>query len=299
MKYLSIVLYVLMMSVGLVSTSHAAKNPIGYVVGGYGDLAIDNYGKCIKTGSWSKKHEIPECGGKIPDADGDGVADDKDKCPGTPKGVKVDSKGCPLDSDGDGVTDDKDKCPGTPKGVKVDSKGCPLDSDGDGVADYMDKCPGTPPGAAVDANGCPTDTDGDGIADYLDVCPNTQKGIKVDNNGCPLAVKIELRGVNFANNSAKLKSGSSDVLDGTASILTRYPDLKVEIGGHTDSSGAASYNKALSQKRAESVREYLISKGAKAGNLISRGYGESSPIADNKTRDGRAKNRRVEMKLLK
>ena len=269
MKYLSIVLYVLMMSVGLVSTSHAAKNPIGYVVGGYGDLAIDNYGKCIKTGSWSKKHEIPECGGKIPDADGDGVADDKDKCPGTPKGVKVDSKGCPLDSDGDGV------------------------------ADYMDKCPGTPPGAAVDANGCPTDTDGDGIADYLDVCPNTQKGIKVDNNGCPLAVKIELRGVNFANNSAKLKSGSSDVLDGTASILTRYPDLKVEIGGHTDSSGAASYNKALSQKRAESVREYLISKGAKAGNLISRGYGESSPIADNKTRDGRAKNRRVEMKLLK
>jgi len=299
MKYFSLIACALMMSLGLASASYAGKGYIGYAVDSSGNLVRDNYGKCVKTGSWAVKHEIPACGGAIADKDGDGVADDKDKCPGTPANVKVDDKGCPLDSDGDGVADYMDKCPGTPAGVSVDSSGCPVDSDGDGVADYMDKCPGTPAGAPVDANGCPTDTDGDGIADYLDKCPNTPAGIKVDNNGCPLAVKIELRGVNFDNNSAKLQSGSSDVLDGTAAILKRYPDLKVEIGGHTDSSGAASYNKMLSQKRAESVRKYLISKGAKAGNLTSRGYGESSPVADNKTRAGRAKNRRVEMKLLK
>ena len=297
MKYLSIVLYVLMMSLGLVTASHAGKGYVGYVTGSDGKLARDNYGKCIKTGSWSKKHEIPECGGKIPDADGDGVADDKDKCPGTPKGVKVDSKGCPMDADGDGVTDDKDKCPGTPAGVSVDGSGCPMDADGDGVADYMDKCPGTPPGAAVDANGCPKDSDGDSIPDYLDKCPGTAAGTRVDNKGCELQVRIELQGVNFSTNSANLTADSSYVLDDMAITLKRYPDLKVEVAGHTDSRGSAAYNKGLSQRRAESVRQYLIGKGVKAGSLTSKGYGESSPVADNNTKAGRAANRRVELNL--
>ncbi|RNC67731.1 MAG: outer membrane beta-barrel domain-containing protein [Desulfuromonadales bacterium] len=120
------------------------------------------------------------------DSDGDGVIDSLDKCPGTPKGVKVDKDGCPLDTDGDGVPDYLDKCPGTPAGVKVDSVGCPLDTDGDGVPDYLDKCPDTPAGVKVDSVGCPLDTDGDGVPDYLDKCPGTPAGVKVDSVGCPL-----------------------------------------------------------------------------------------------------------------
>ena len=144
------------------------------------------------------------------DADGDGVADSKDKCPNTPKGVAVDGNGCPLDTDGDGIPDYQDECP-TEKGT-IAAKGCP-DSDGDGVADKDDKCPGTPAGVAVDATGCPLDRDKDGIADYMDDCPDqkglpefkgcpdtdgdgvpdkndkcpkTPAGVKVDVNGCPL-----------------------------------------------------------------------------------------------------------------
>ena len=120
------------------------------------------------------------------DADKDGIADKWDKCPDTPKGVKVDKKGCPVDSDADGVPDYLDKCPKTPAHVKVDKDGCPLDSDGDGVPDYLDKCPNTPENVMVDKKGCPIDTDGDGIADYLDKCPDTPKAVKVDSVGCPV-----------------------------------------------------------------------------------------------------------------
>jgi len=300
MKYLSFVPYVLMMSLSLFSASQAVgKDIIGYAVDSSGNLVHDNYGTCVKTGSWAPKHAIPECGGAIADKDGDGVADDKDKCPGTPANVKVDEKGCPLDSDGDGVADYMDKCPGTPAGVSVNAQGCAGDSDGDGVADHLDKCPGTPAGAPVSANGCPLDSDGDGIADYLDKCPGTAQGVKVDNNGCKLDARIELRGVNFGNNSAKLTGASSNVLDDMARTLKRYPNQKVEVAGHTDSRGARSYNVSLSQKRADAVRKYLVSQGVAGGNLTARGYGPDKPVASNKTRDGRASNRRVELRLLK
>jgi outer membrane protein OmpA-like peptidoglycan-associated protein len=125
------------------------------------------------------------CWEGLQDDDGDGVLNYADRCPGTPRGVAVDSNGCPLDSDGDGVTDDRDRCPNTPRGVNVDADGCPLDSDGDGVPDYRDKCPNTPRGAKVDANGCPLDSDGDGVPDYRDKCPNTPRGAKVNADGCP------------------------------------------------------------------------------------------------------------------
>ena len=120
------------------------------------------------------------------DADGDGVPDRHDKCPNTPKGVKVDKFGCPLDKDRDGVPDYLDKCSATPKGAKVDADGCPLDSDGDGVPDYLDKCSDSPIGVKVDANGCPLDSDSDGVPDYLDKEANTPKGAKVDMNGYAL-----------------------------------------------------------------------------------------------------------------
>lgn len=298
MKYLSFVPTVLMMSLSLFSASQAiGSDIIGYAVDSAGKLVHDNYGNCVKTGSWKTKHKVPGCGGAIADKDGDGVADDKDKCPGTPANVKVDKKGCAVDSDGDGIADDKDKCPGTPAGVSVNANGCAADSDGDGVPDHLDKCPGTPAGAVVTASGCAADTDGDGIADYLDKCPGTAAGVKVDNSGCKLKAKIDLRGVNFANNSAKLTGASSHVLDDMARTLKRYPDLKVEVAGHTDSNGARSYNVSLSQKRAESVRQYLVSQGVAASNLSAHGYGPDKPVASNKTRDGRASNRRVELRL--
>ncbi|MDR3653739.1 MAG: thrombospondin type 3 repeat-containing protein [Paludibacter sp.] len=147
-----------------------------------GDGVPDKLDKCPNT---PKGVKVDAFGCPV-DTDGDGVADYQDKCPNTPAGVKVDANGCPLDTDGDGVADYLDKCPDTPAGVKVDANGCPFDSDGDGVADYLDKCPDTPAGVQVNAEGCPLDTDGDGVADYLDKCPNTPKGVAVDANGCPL-----------------------------------------------------------------------------------------------------------------
>lgn len=124
--------------------------------------------------------------GKKKDADGDGVADRKDKCPNTPPGVAVDEFGCPFDSDNDGVVDHLDECPNTPENVVVDKKGCPVDSDNDGVPDYLDQCPNTPANVLVDAQGCPLDNDNDGVPDYLDKCPNTPANVSVDQDGCPL-----------------------------------------------------------------------------------------------------------------
>jgi hypothetical protein len=120
------------------------------------------------------------------DTDGDGVSDEMDHCPDTPRGIKVNMKGCPVNSDGDRVPDYLDRCPDTPKGVEVDEYGCPVDSDGDRVPDYLDKCPDTPKGVEVDENGCPVDSDGDRVPDYLDRCPDTPKGVEVGENGCPV-----------------------------------------------------------------------------------------------------------------
>ncbi|PYO36608.1 MAG: hypothetical protein DMD74_03660 [Gemmatimonadetes bacterium] len=125
-------------------------------------------------------------GGEARDLDGDGVADRKDACPGTPAGAIVDAKGCPTDADGDGVYNGLDACPNTPMGAHVDARGCPSDADQDGVSDGIDQCPGTPANAKVDAKGCPTDADADGVPDGVDQCPNTPAGAVVDATGCPV-----------------------------------------------------------------------------------------------------------------
>ncbi|NNF51980.1 MAG: OmpA family protein [Gammaproteobacteria bacterium] len=204
----------------------------------------------------------------------------------------------PADSDGDGVPDDMDKCPGTPRGSRVDSMGCERDSDGDGVADGRDRCPGTPAGTKVDARGCELDSDGDGVANSKDKCPNTKAGVRVDVNGCVIKDVIKLPGVNFELNSARLTEGSIRVLDDAAATLKKHSDIKVEVAGHTDSTGDAGYNQSLSQRRAESVMRFLVTKGVDAGRLNAKGYGESKPIADNGTKDGRKMNRRVELRIL-
>ena len=250
-------------------------------------------------------------GGKPKDSDLDGVPDKIDQCPGTPAGARVDAKGCPLDSDGDGVYDGLDQCPDTPKGAKVDATGCPLDSDSDGVPDGLDQCPGTPKGCTVNANGCPTDSDQDGVCDGLDKCPDTPAGARVDAQGCPIVVNeketelletgmIRLQNVNFDTGKATVKEESYPVLDEVGGILTRWPELRIEIGGHTDSRGSEATNQKLSEARAQAVLDYLKQKfpALHAEQYTPVGYGESKPLVPNTSVLNMAKNRRVEFKVL-
>lgn len=197
------------------------------------------------------------------DSDGDGVMDSADRCPGTPRGTRVDANGCPLDSDGDGVTDDKDQCPNTPRGTRVNSVGCPLpDGDGDGAADASDQCPDTPSGQKVDARGC--------------------------------HIIFSLEGVNFAYNSAELAPAATTKLNEAVAMLKENMDMNIRIEGHTDSRGTEEYNMNLSQRRADSVVKYLTDNGIAASRLSSVGRGEGSPTATNDTDEGRAQNRRVD-----
>lgn len=144
----------------------------------------------------------------------------------------------------------------------------------------------------------PKDSDGDGVLDPSDRCPDTPRGTAVDAVGCPRKGSITLQGVNFEFNSATLTADSRPVLDEVAADLKKYPRLKVELQGHTDSVGADAYNLRLSQRRADSVREYLLSQGVAADQLTAKGYGETQPVADNKSESGRAENRRVAMSVL-
>ncbi len=232
-----------------------------------------------------------------PDSDNDGIQDSKDDCPNT-AGL-AEFNGCP-DGDGDGVMDKDDKCP-TVAGLKS-LMGCP-DADGDGVADGDDNCPNEAGPAAN--NGCPwPDTDGDGILDKDDKCPN-EAGTAA-NNGCPevkpTAEVMETlnsyaRTILFDTGKASFKKETDQVLQAMVAIFKEYPKADFAIEGHTDSVGSKSMNQALSDRRANAVRDYLIANGISAERLTAKGYGEDNPIASNKTRAGRKENRRVEVKL--
>jgi OOP family OmpA-OmpF porin len=212
------------------------------------------------------------------------------------KGKPVPPPAAPKDSDGDGVIDEIDRCPDTPLGVVVDKFGCPVDSDGDGVPDFLDKCPDTPLGVPVDSDGCPLDSDGDGVYDYIDECPDTPPGLLVDEKGCPVMskekVSIELQ-IEFEFDKAEIKNVYQDHLRKISDFLKANPETKAVIEGHTCSIGTEQYNLKLSQKRADSVIRRLIDEGVESTRLEAKAYGESMPIADNKTAAGRRKNRRV------
>jgi OOP family OmpA-OmpF porin len=156
--------------------------------------------------------------------------------------------------------------------------------------------PAPPPPAVAPAP--PGDEDMDGVTDDQDRCPGTPRGVAVDANGCPQRGSITLEGVTFDYNSATLTQSSLAILDSVAEGLKKYPRLRVELQGHTDSRGPDAYNLTLSQKRADAVREYLLKAGVPSNQMTAKGYGEGQPIADNKTEEGRAKNRRVVMYVL-
>lgn len=234
----------------------------------------------------------------VTDTDIDGVPDYADRCPGSDPGVLVDSVGCEVDSDGDGVPDSRDACSDTPADVEVDEFGCRNDSDSDGVSNDLDRCPGTAPGIEVDAAGCERDDDDDGVANRFDDCPDTLSGVRVDVHGCEIRAIIELQGVTFASNSDILLPGSEAVLTDAVATLLKYPELQIEVAGYTDSDGAANFNLGLSQRRAFTVRDYLINAGVDPTRLSARGYGETTPLSDNDTATGKAANRRVELRIL-
>jgi outer membrane protein OmpA-like peptidoglycan-associated protein/opacity protein-like surface antigen len=275
-----------------------------------GDGVPDRKDKCPDT----PKGATVDANGCPHDSDGDGVLDGLDKCPNTPKGCKVDANGCPIDSDGDGVCDGVDQCADTPRGATVDATGCPHDSDGDGVLDGLDKCPNTPKGCKVDENGCPIDSDGDGVCDGLDQCPDTPKGTAVDSVGCPVTPPevqqretellntglIRLQDVKFETAKADILPESRHALDVVGEVLSKWPQLKIEIGGHCDSRGSAAYNLALSRRRVDSVRKYLLQGFPKleATQFTTKGYGESRPLVPNTSPENMAQNRRVEFVVL-
>jgi outer membrane protein OmpA-like peptidoglycan-associated protein len=309
-----------------------------------GDGVLNNRDRCANTPAGAQVNEL----GCPTDSDGDGVADGIDRCANTPVGAIVDALGCTRDSDGDNIADGIDKCPDTPAGVLVDAKGCPRDSDGDGIPDGLDRCSATPKGATVDALGCPGDEDADGVLDGLDRCPRTPIGATVNSSGCaagqqprqqsrtapadtskaappappppaqtppaqtapaqtpnPLTppapspgAPAVLEGVTFETGSARLQPGSYVALDSVATVLLANPKMKVEIGGHVDNAGTPADNQHLSTLRAEAVRNYLVAKGVPFQQMVARGYGATMPRTPDTTPQGRAANRRIEIRQL-
>ncbi len=255
--------------------------------------------------------------GAAKDSDGDGVPDRKDDCPDTPPGVEVDENGCPLDRDGDGVPDYKDDCPDTPgdpdyngcpdtDGDGIPDKddecpdtpglakfdGCP-DSDGDGVPDNKDQCPDTPAGCPVDENGCALDSDGDGVIDCEDRCPN-EPG-PASNDGCPDWEELKFKPtIYFDFDKSELRPEGKEKLDKVINTLSESKEYEIVVEGHTCNIGTEKYNMGLSERRAEAVVKYMLSKGINNAYVGSNYYGETDPAVPNTSIKNRRLNRRVE-----
>ena len=249
---------------------------------------------------------------KAPDADGDGIPDELDKCPTEAEDFDdfQDEDGCPdLDNDGDGILDVDDKCPNDPEDMDgfEDEDGCPdPDNDGDGILDVDDQCPNDagPP----ENNGCPDpDRDGDGVPDRIDNCPD-EPGT-VENQGCQdkqLVVigdgQLEiLEKVYFKTGSAKLQKRSWALLDNVAAVLNAHPEIKkIRIEGHSDKTGSLKFNMVLSKKRANTVVRYLVGRGhVSKSRLVAKGFGPKKPLVpDAKTKEEQAMNRRVEFHIV-
>lgn len=259
-------------------------------------------------GVFDKEDNCPDEAGPIEnagcpwgDSDSDTVLDNEDNCPS--EAGPVANQGCPWgDRDGDGITDNLDECPeekGTAK-----NNGCPIkDTDGDSLVDKEDNCPNE--AGPVENQGCPWgDTDSDGVTDNIDECPTTPG--TVANKGCPEVSEEVQKTLNsyaktilFDSGKSSIKAESNQVLKDIVGILNEYPNAKFNIEGHTDSAGSNTLNQNLSDSRANAVKVFLIENGIGQSRLSAVGYGEDRPITSNATRAGRAKNRRVEINLVK
>lgn len=216
------------------------------------------------------------------DLDGDGVYDRVDYCPNTPKGCAVDQWGCHSDADGDGVCDDLDRCPNTPKGEHVDANGC---SEGQSApAPARAVTPPPPPAPTPPPAPAPPPP-----------APRSEVERKLVESGT-----VRLENILFETASANLLPESEKSLNEAGEALSKYPDLKIEIGGHSDTRGAAAANRRLSQSRSESVRTYLLDHfpALRPGNLVAKGYGESQPLTQERNAEELQQNRRVELKVL-
>ncbi len=247
------------------------------------------------------------------DKDGDGYLDPEDTCPEQPENFNgyQDPDGCPddPDTDGDGLVDSLDSCVLEPedKDSYLDDDGCPeVDNDLDTILDKDDKCPieAEDPDGYEDQDGCPDpDNDKDTVLDVKDQCPNEIGSTSQEPLGCPTKpalvvvtdceVKITQQ-IHFEFNKDKIRPESFPVLDAVVEVLVKNPDIKLEVQGHTDNKGSSKYNKDLSNRRAGSVRKYLVAHGIPPERLTSLGYGFDRPLVDNTTEQNRALNRRVQ-----
>ncbi len=280
------------------------------------DGVLDNVDKCPNIAGVVENKGCPK---EVGDEDKDGILDDKDKCPKVPGLAEF--EGCP-DTDKDGIQDSKDKCPkvaglsqfegcpDTDKDGVQDSKddcpkifglakfsGCP-DTDNDEVEDMNDACPTV--AGQIQTGGCP-DRDGDGIFDNVDACPSVPGVIAY--KGCPEPAPIDIRtafeAIEFESGKSTLKAVSYPNLDKVVSYLLVNPNIRLNMSGHTDNVGESLANIVLSTRRVETVRDYFVSNGISYTRFDIEGFGDTKPIADNKTATGRQKNRRVEVQVMK
>ena len=252
-----------------------------------GDGIADPSDKCPTQSGPAKYQGCP-----IPDSDNDGINDEEDKCPNQAGTAKY--GGCPIpDTDGDGVNDEADKCPSQAGTAKYN--GCPVpDSDGDGIDDEADKCPNQ--AGLAKYQGCPIpDTDGDGVNDEDDKCPTVPGDSLL--KGCPKIENFEAHKVTFTSGKAVLTTAGKKELDLAYEYLAKYPEVKLTLVGYTDNSGTDKINIPLSEKRAEAAKAYLVSKGIDESRIATEGHGSADPVEDNKTKTGKAMNRRVEARL--
>jgi outer membrane protein OmpA-like peptidoglycan-associated protein len=253
------------------------------------------------------------------DRDGDGIRDSLDKCPTVPedKDGFEDEDGCPdKDNDNDGIVDVLDKCPNVAedKDGFEDEDGCPdMDNDKDGILDAVDRCPNEAEDkdGFEDEDGCPDmDNDKDGIPDKNDLCPNEPETFNgyADEDGCPDAEQIRVVGdkivlddrVHFMVNSHIIQGVSWPLLDRLARLISQHPEyIHIEVEGHTDERGPDWFNDKLSQDRADSVLEFLVSRGIKRSRLSARGFGKSKPLVERNTEYAWYMNRRVEFEITR
>jgi len=272
-----------------------------------GDGVFDRYDRCADTrlGALVNKSGCPT------DLDRDGVFDGLDRCPNTQEGAIVDEAGCTVDTDDDGVLDGLDQCPDTPKGALIDSRGCPTDADSDGVFDGIDRCQLTPPGATVDELGCPGDADNDGVFDGLDRCPDTPPGVLTDSRGCqarPQAPVLDsltaeqtwvVPGTVWQLRGAALSPEAYPVLDSVVATLAADTTTRVLVHGFAQDRLVPSDNTRLSRRRAEVVRDYLVSNGVKVTRITAVGRGSQTLLVSDTTETARTINRRVEIHVTR